>query len=304
MRILVTGSSGTIGTRLCETLLAAGYDVLGIDWKENVWQSKIDAITVRADLRDPHACDAVKGTIDFVIHLAANARVHDLVEHPSMALDNAVTTFHTIEWARKAGVKGLIFASSREVYGNDQAAERYSENMVRITDTESPYSASKLTGEAFVHAYARCYGLQSIILRFSNVYGMYDDSNRVIPLWFRQARNNETLRVFGKDKCLDFTYIDDTVQGIIGAVQHFDEAKNDTYNLAYGEGVSLLTVAEDIRRLLGSASEIALESSRTGEVVRYVADITKAKEKLGYSPTTRYASGIEKAIEWYVNRAA
>lgn len=303
MRILVTGSSGTIGTRLCETLLASSHDVIGIDWVKNVWQPSVNARTVLADIRDPSAFDAVEGHVDFVVHLAANARVYDLVEKPSMALDNVVTTFRTLEWSRKAKVRGFIFASSREVYGNDQAAERYSEDMVRIIDTESPYSASKLAGEAFVHSYSRCYGVQHCILRFSNVYGMYDESNRVIPQWCRQAKKNETLNIFGKDKCLDFTYIDDTVQGILGAMLHFDAAKNDTFNLAYGEGIPLTTVASDIVGLLESSSEVHIAPSRTGEVIRYVADIAKAKENLRYAPRTPYAEGIRKAMEWYKNNA-
>ncbi len=300
MHILVTGSSGTIGTRLCEKLLQRGSAVTCLDWKENKWQPTIDRITVRKDLRDAQALDDLPGDIDMIVHLAANARVYDLVEDPTQAHDNVTTTFNTLEFARKRGIKKFLFASSREVYGNEQAAPKYTEDMVHVEHSESPYSASKLADEAFIHAYTRCYGVDHIIFRFSNVYGMYDDSNRVVPLFIRLAKKNEKLTVFGQEKCLDFTYIDDTVDGIIAAIDKFDAAKNDTYNLAFGQGTTLLQLAEDIKRLLKSESEIVMGKPRTGEVVRYVADISKAKTTLAYNPQTAFAQGIEKAVEWYM----
>ncbi len=300
MHILITGSSGTIGTRLCEKLREAGETVTGLDWNENKWQPALNALTLIRDLGDPHALDDVPADVEAIVHLAANARVYDLVEDPSQAHDNVTTTFNTLEFARKRGIKKFLFASSREVYGNEQAAERYREDMVHVEHTESPYSASKLADEAFVHAYTRCYGVDHIIFRFSNVYGMYDDSNRVVPLFIRLCRKNEKLTVFGAQKCLDFTYIDDTVAGIIAAIQKFDTAKNQTYNLAFGQGTTLLQLAEDVKRLMKSSSDIEVSKPRTGEVVRYVADIGNAREKLGYDPKTPFEEGIEKSVEWYL----
>ncbi len=172
--------------------------------------------------------------------------------------------------------------------------------MVRVENCESPYTASKVGGEALVEAYRRCYGVDQITFRFSNVYGMYDDSVRVVPLFIRLARQNEPMTVFGKDKCLDFTYIDDTVSGIIAGIDKFDSAKNDTYNLAYGEGTTITDLAETIRKLLKSESGIKVGSSRTGEVIQYVADISKAQKKLGYNPKTSFSEGIKKTVEWYL----
>ncbi len=299
MHVLVTGSSGTIGTRLCEKLLEEGVKVTGLDWEENKWQPTLNALTIVKDLRDPASLDSVPSDVDIIVHLAANARVYDLVEDPSQAHDNVTTTFNTLEFARRRGIKKFLFASSREVYGNEQAAERYREDMVHVEHTESPYSASKLADEAFVHSYTRCYGVDHIIFRFSNVYGMYDDSNRVVPLFIRLAKKNEKLTVFGAEKCLDFTYIDDTVVGIIAAIKKFDTAKNQTYNLAFGQGTTLLQLAEDVKRLMHSSSAVAMGKPRTGEVVHYVADITHAKEKLGYDPKTPFEEGIARAVEWY-----
>jgi UDP-glucose 4-epimerase len=300
MHILVTGSSGTIGTRLCERLLEAKHDVSGIDWVECKWQPKVKELTTLIDMRDEAKVMAYepKGKIDAMVHLAANARVYELVEEPRRALDNFITLFNALELARKLGIKKFIFASSRESYGNI-AAEKYTEDLARVENCESPYTASKIGGEALVEAYTRCYGIDHIIVRFSNVYGMYDDSIRVVPLFIRKCRKNEPIAVFGKDKCLDFTYIDDAVSGVILMLEKFDTAKNETINLAYGEGTTLIHLAERVKELLGSTSEVSVGVPRIGEVVRYVADISKAKRLLGYSPKTKFDEGIEKSVEWY-----
>jgi nucleoside-diphosphate-sugar epimerase len=152
-------------------------------------------------------------------------------------------------------------------------------------------------------AATRCYGIDHVIIRFSNVYGMYDDSIRVVPLFIRLARTNAPMTVFGKDKCLDFTWIDDAVRGVILALQKFDTVRNDTFNLAFGEGTTILRLAETVKKMLSSTSAIALGQPRTGEVVRYVADISKAKKALGYDPKTSFAEGIKKAVEWYGKNA-
>ncbi len=301
MKILVTGSSGTIGTRLCERLLDEGREVLGMDWEKNKWQKRVQDITQIIDMRDGKTVmNADVDGVDMIVHLAANARVYELVEHPDRARDNFLTLLNTLELARQRGIKKFIFASSRESYGNISNTGMYTEDMVRVENCESPYTASKVGGEALVESYKRCYGIDCIIFRFSNVYGMYDDSVRVVPLFIRLARKNEPLTVFGKDKCLDFTYIDDTVSGIIASIDKWDEVKNDTYNLAYGEGTTILKLAEDVIRLTGSTSKIVMGKPRTGEVIRYVADVTKAKKAFGYDPKVPFDEGVKKAVEWYV----
>lgn len=304
MRILVTGSSGTIGTRLCEELMKRGHDVSGLDWVTNKWSESVQAVTRVVDMRDWDALEKFgQGiTFDAMIHLAANARVYELVEEPRRALDNMTTTFNALEFARARGIGRFLFASSREVYGNARH-RTYKEEMVHVEHCESPYTASKITGEALVQSYTRCYGIPHVIFRFSNVYGMYDDSVRVVPLFIRLARKNEAMTIFGADKCLDFTYIDDCVAGIILAIEKFGDIQNDTYNLAFGQGSTILHLAERIKELTGSKSALTVGKPRTGEVVRYIADITKAREKLGYNPQTSLDVGIEKAVEWYIKYA-
>jgi len=300
MKILVTGSSGTIGTRLCEKLLEQGYDVVGADWQPNKWQPSIEKITTHLDLRDEKQLQALSSKLqaDTVIHLAANARVYELVEHPDRARDNFLTTFNALEWARTHGVKRFVFASSRETYGNS-GADKYREDMVRVEHCESPYTASKLAGEALVESYRRCYGMETVIVRFSNVYGMYDDSERVVPLFIRQTRKNEPLVVFGKDKSLDFTYIDDAVAGLLLILKKFGEIGGQTFNLAFGEAHSIMELADLIKKLMKSTSAISASSSRTGEVTRYTADISKARKVLGFDPQVPFAEGVKKSVEWY-----
>jgi UDP-glucose 4-epimerase len=301
MNILVTGSSGTIGTRLCEELLARGDQVTGIDWAENKWNKKIEAITKHIDLRDGKAVAALVLDAPFhaLIHLAANARVYELVKDPSQAKDNFLTTFNALELARRLEISRFVFASSRESYGNIDVPH-YTEDLVRVENCESPYTASKIGGEALVSSYSRCYGVDHVIFRFSNVYGMYDESDRVVPIFIRKARKNEELTVFGEEKCLDFTYIDDAVGAIVKSIDMFEEVKNDTFNIAFGEGTTLVHLAEEIRKLLKSTSPIHTEPTRIGEITRYVANIEKAKEHLGYEPKTPFAAGIRKAVEWYL----
>jgi len=298
-RILVTGSSGTIGTRLCEELLGSNYQVTGFDLKPNKWSSTVNERTVIGDLTDPSSLSALSGNWDAVVHLAANARVYNLVVNPLLARDNSEMTVNILEFMRHRKISKLIFASSREVYGNSYRIKRSEKELVRVDGCESPYAASKLGGEALIHAYHHCYGINYAILRLSSVYGRYDDSDRVIPLFIKSAQTNKALIIYGERKLLDFTFIDDAVEGIIKAIEHFESARNDVFNIASGEAVSLLRVARIIRKNMRTNVDIAIEDSRTGEGIRFVADITKAKRKLAYKPKTAIELGLRKTIQWY-----
>ncbi|HKM77113.1 MAG TPA: NAD-dependent epimerase/dehydratase family protein [Candidatus Bathyarchaeia archaeon] len=298
-KILVTGSSGMIGTRLCEELLARNYHVTGFDLKPNRWISKVNERTVIGDLRDPSSLGAMSGNWDVVVHLAGNARVYELVVNPVLARESLQMVMNVLEFMRLRKLPKIIYASSREVYGNRYRI-RCSENAsAHVEDCESPYAASKLGGEAMIHAYHHCYGLNYIILRFSNVYGRYDNSDRVIPLFIKLARGNKEAVIYGKRKLLDFTYIDDAVEGIIKAIERFERAGNDVFNIASGEAVSLVHVARLIKKYMPANNNIIMADNRTGEVVRFAADITKAKRKLAYKPKTGIELGIQKTIKWY-----
>jgi nucleoside-diphosphate-sugar epimerase len=298
-KILITGSSGTIGTRLCEKLLNLGYEIIGVDWKTNKWHKNLEKRTIHLDLRNKNlVLKKLPNKVDLIIHLAANARVYELVKNPDLARDNIITTYNILEYARINKIKNILFASSREVYGNTKKA-KHKEEDVKIENCESPYSASKIAGEALIHSYHKCFGINYVITRFSNVYGMYDESDRVIPLFIRKAIKNENIVVFGKDKILDFTYIDDAVEGVVKVIQVFNKVKNNIFNIATGKGTKILFVAQLIKKFLNSKSRIIIKQNRPGEVVKYIADISKAKKLLNYEPRTDVVEGIKKTIKWY-----
>jgi len=298
VRILLTGSSGTIGTRLFETLLGK-HEMVGVDIRQNKWKSELNGRTVIADLRKSEELAKLPTDFDMVIHFAANARVYELVKDPQLALDNIIMTFNVLEYMRKNNISRVMFASSREAYGNIMDSEAISEEMVRVENCESPYAASKISGEAMVQSYSRVYGVRFVILRFSNVYGMYDDSDRVVPLWIRQCIKGEDLTVYGRDKSLDFTYIDDTIEGVVKAIDRFDEVKGSIFNLSYGDEVSLLSVAKLLKQLLHSNNGTIMKGSRLGEVWKFEANISKAKSLLGYKPKIAIEEGLGRTVKWY-----
>ncbi len=307
MHILITGSSGQIGTNLALRLLDTGHQVFGVDKRLNTWTDRIT--TMLQDLAAPYR-DFVSGIgsvpypkVDAVIHLAANAKVHELVQHPHRAMENIALTFNVLEYCRHNQLP-VIFASSREVYGD---IHRYitEEQHADFSFTESPYSASKVAGEALIYSYARCYGLRYLVFRFSNVYGRYDNDiermERVIPLFIQTMRRGQPVTVYGQEKTLDFTYVDDCVDGIVAGIERLlgGRVANQTINLAYGQGNTLVRMAELIAEALGVPAKINVEpSKRIGEVTRYIADISKAIELLGYQPRVPLDEGIHRAVAW------
>jgi len=297
-KILITGSSGTIGTRLFERLLSKGYQVVGFDKKNNIWHAGLDKKTIVGNLLNKKDIQKIPKDIDLIIHLAANARVYDLVVAPDLALENVISTHHILEFARENNIKKIIFSSSRETYGNkkDMVSK---ETDVDILRCASPYAASKIADEALIYSYEKCYGIDYVVCRFSNVYGRYDTSDRFIPILFRMMKKNADIKIFGKNKVLDFTYIDDCVAGVIACVEKFPKVKNNVFNIASGKGTSLVDVAKLMKKYLNSESKILLGKNRPGEVVGYVANISKAKKRLGYAPTVGIVEGIKKSMAWY-----
>lgn len=298
--VLVTGSSGTVGTALCKALLEQGFDVIGADIQPNQWSNLVNENTFIVDLEDEDALSTFPESVDLVIHLAANARVHKLVKNPSRAKENFDTAFNVLEYARKVGAD-FLFSSSREVYGNNGKVI-YDETDTYVDECESPYTASKIGGEALVKSYDECYNIDTSIVRFSNVYGKYDASDRVIPLFIAKSNRGEELKVFGDDKVLDFTHIDDCIDGVIKIVNNFNKASGTTFNIASGRGTSLIEMAEIIVELTESDVNIQIEGNRTGEVARYVADISKAKQLLGYEPEYSIDDGLASTVDWYAER--
>jgi UDP-glucuronate 4-epimerase len=309
MRVLITGSSGQIGTNLALRLLRAGHEVFGIDKRQNTWTDAFPYLL--QDLAGQYAAfpGGINGVeypeTDVVVHLAAHAKVHQLVREPHRALENAIMTFNVLEYARQAGLP-IVFSSSREVYGDVHRFEGYSEQVADFAYTESTYSASKIAGEAFIYSYARCYGLPYLVFRFSNVYGRFDNDLqrmvRVIPLFIHSMLRGEPITIYGGiDKTLDFTYVDDCVDGIVSGIEALTQGRvvNQTINLAYGQGNTLVSCAERIAAELDVEARMTLAPSLLGEVTHYVADLSKARALLGYAPDVSLDEGIARAVTWF-----
>jgi UDP-glucose 4-epimerase len=310
MRVLITGSSGQIGTNLALRLMKEGHFVFGIDIRPNTWTGEIE--TLLQDLSVPyrnfdhgigHA--TYPPELDIVVHFAAHAKVHELVQQPDRALENITMTYNVLEFCRHNNLP-IIFSSSREVYGD---IHRYitEESYADFAFTESPYSASKISGEALIYSYAQCYGLKYLVYRFSNVYGRYDNDlermSRVIPKFISHISNDRPITVYGKDKFLDFTYVDDCIAGVLRGMKLLlgNGHANQTINLAYGQGNSLVTMAEYVGQALGKKPDMHIEPPRIGEVTHYVANIGKANALLGYRPQISLDEGIKRAVKWSMN---
>ena len=310
MRILVTGSSGQIGTNLALRLGHDGHEVFGVDKRLNTWTDEFRYLLQDLSGHYPSFPGGIGGVeypeVDVAVHLAAHAKVHQLVRQPHRALENAIMTFNVLEFCRQQGLP-IVFSSSREVYGDVHrfAEEEAKETSADFAYTESTYSASKIAGEALIYSYARCYGLNYLVFRFSNVYGRYDNDLarmvRVIPLFIHTLQREEPITVFGPEKTLAFTYVDDCIDGIVRGVEALAEGHvvNETINLAYGQGNTLTRAAELIASQLAVEPKITLAPSLLGEVTHYVADLAKARELLGYEPGVPLEDGIQRAVGWF-----
>jgi UDP-glucose 4-epimerase len=311
MRILITGSSGQIGTNLALRLQRDGHTVFGVDKRQNTWTNAFPTLLQDLAGHYPAFAGGIGGVeyppCDLVVHLAAHAKVHQLVRQPHRALENAIMTFNVLEYCRPLNLP-LVFSSTREVYGDVRRFEGYGESTADFAFTESPYSASKIAAEALIYSYARCYGLRYLVFRFSNVYGRFDNDlqrmSRVLPLFIHRMSRAEPVTVYGgEEKVLDFTYVDDCVDGIARGINALsaDRVTNETVNLAYGQGNTLMRAAELIAAELGAEPQITRAPSLLGEVTHYVADIRKAHDLLGWEPQTPLDKGIPKAVAWFLD---
>lgn len=315
MRVLITGSSGQIGTNLALRLMDAGHSVFGVDKRVNTWTDSFRYILQDLSSNYPPYEKGVGGVeypqVDIVVHLAAHAKVHELVRQPHRAMENITMTYNVLEYCRLARLP-IVFSSSREVYGDihryieDESLRpaTMGESTAHFAYTESPYSASKIASEALIYSYARCYGLRYIVFRFSNVYGRYDNDinrmERVIPLFIKRIARDEPITIYGENKILDFTYVDDCVSGVVSGVYalHESRVENQTINLAHGKGNTLIKMAQLIGQALNKEPKITVAPALLGEVTHYVADITKARELLNYDPKVPLDQGIPRTVQW------
>ncbi len=301
LRVLITGSSGQIGTNLGVALLKRGDQVSGVDIRPNAWTQAIPTRVLDLSRAAPE--DIANGPVDVVVHLAAHAKVFELVERPERAFENIRMIYPVLEYCRQYEVP-IIFGSSREVYGDIQH-HITEETAADFVVAESPYSASKIAAEAMIYSYGQCYRLPYLVYRFSNVYGRFDNDlermERVIPLFIRKISRGEPIVVFGREKVLDFTYVDDTVAGVMLGIDALvgGRVRNQTFNLSYGQGNTLVDVVNIVSLALGKRPQAKYEPARPGEIMRYVGDISKARQVLGYQPRVPLSEGLPRTIDWW-----
>jgi len=290
MKILITGSSGFIGSALKAFLEQKEIEVIPFDIKDSP----------KYDIRDFESIKKSSLDVIGIIHLAAISRVFTAQEQPHECITTNVGGVSNVLEAARINDKRpwIIFGSSREVYGEPKILP-VSENSPKIPI--NIYGLSKVTGEKLCETYTKYYGLKIRILRFSNVYtGVKDHMDRVTPKFILRALNGQDLYINGSgEEQFDFTYISDTIKGVWGCIKEIENNKTplDDFNLSIGTPVSLRQLAEIIIEKTGSKSTIRFNESRKYDVNHFYATPKKAIEYLGFEPSISIQEGIELAIK-------
>jgi UDP-N-acetylglucosamine 4-epimerase len=318
---LVTGSAGFIGSHLVENLLRAGHKVVSLDNFATGHRTNLREVEqavgaeawrrhrfIEASIVDIDACRAACRGVDIVLHQAALGSVPRSIADPIATHQTNVTGFvNMLVAARDAKVRRFVYASSSSAYGDDEALPK----VEHVTGAPlSPYAASKLANELYAEVFARCYGMQTVGMRYFNVFGPRQDPEgayaAVIPRWIRAMLTEDPVEVNGDGETTrDFCYIANVVQANLRAALTDDaRALNQVYNIAVGESTSLSELLEILRSLLGRNLQPVYRPFRPGDVRHSLADISRSRELLGYAPTHTLASGLRESLSWYVNRFA
>jgi UDP-glucuronate 4-epimerase len=307
--ILVTGGAGFIGAKAADLFLREGWRVGIIDDFNDFYDPAIKRANIAALPRQPEVfegdiCDpaAVERAFapgwDVVLHLAARAGVRPSIENPDLyARTNVLGTLQILDAAVKHKTGKFIFASSSSVYGaTDEVPFRESAALRR---TFSPYAATKVSGEHLCSTYSSLHGLPVVILRFFTVYGPGQRPDLAIHKFTRAIWEGRPIPQFGNGSSRrDYTYIDDIVQGVRGAVD-YSRAKFDIFNLGESETTSLTGLIAAIESALGKKAVIERMPDQPGDMPATWADISKARLLLGYAPRTKISEGIPKFVEWF-----
>lgn len=313
----ITGAAGFIGSSLAERLLSEGNKVVGIDnfcdfydpkIKENnvkLLNENADFKLYRADIRDMAAIEKIflENDIDVVVHLAAMAGVRPSIENPVLYQEvNCMGTQNILETMKKHGVLKLVMASSSSVYGNCKQVP-FNENMV-VDFAISPYAATKKANEVMTHVYHKLFNMNVIMLRFFTVYGPKQRPDLAINKFTRLMLEGKSIPMFGDGSTSrDYTYITDIVDGIVRSTEYVLN-NNDVYeilNLGNSSPVSLMDMIQTIGKVVGVEPNIERLPMQAGDVERTYADVTKAKELIGYEPKVTFEQGIKNFVEWYKN---
>jgi UDP-glucuronate 4-epimerase len=315
MKVLVTGGAGFIGSHLVERLLAEGHDVAILDDFNDFYDPKIKRGNVFAvakeiavhnvDLRDVDKVADVfrKHKFDVIFHLAARAGVRPSIQRPQLYYDtNVAGTLHLLDGARTSGVERFIFASSSSVYG---AAKKvpFSE-AEHLTQTLSPYAATKIASEFLCSTYSHLYKMRIVALRYFTVYGARQRPDLAIHQFTRRIHAGEPIDQFGDGTTRrDYTYIDDIIQGTLAALK-YDGPMFDVFNLGESETIQLKDLIVSIEKALGKKAKINRLPEQPGDMPLTCADISKARELLGYNPKAKFEEGLPRFIDWFLKSRA
>jgi len=307
-RYLVTGGAGFIGSNIGEALAKRGDAVRVLDDFSTGLRENLAAIpgveVIEGDLRDPAAVQRAVDGVDGVFHQAALRSVPRSVDDPSSSNEVNVTgTLNLLLACRAAKVRRLVYASSSSVYGDDPTLPKVETLPTRPI---SPYAVSKLAAEHYCHVFARLYGVETVSLRYFNVFGprQHPESKyaAVIPLFLKSALAHEPLEVHGDgEQSRDFTYIDNVVQANLLAMD-VPGVSGEVFNVACNSRHTLLDIAGAISDFLGRPLERRHTAPRAGDVRHTQADIRKAEELLGYRPEVDFAGGMRRTCEYFVAR--
>jgi len=306
-KVLITGVAGFIGSSIARALLAEGAEVRGLDnlstgKLENIEQIR-NAIDFRhGDVQDAAAvADACKG-VDFVFHEAAIPSVPVSVADPvGTNGPNLIGTLQVLEAARHAGVKRVVYAASSAAYGESPELPKR-EDMAPAP--LSAYAVQKLTGEYYLTSYAKMYGLETVSLRYFNIFGPRQDPTSqysgVLARFISQMLAGTTPTIFGDGSTSrDFTYIDNVVSANLLAIKSGSHVAGKVFNVATGTSVTLLEAYEEVRRITGYTGALDFKPERVGDIKHSVADISLARKELGYGVVAEFAAGLEETIAWY-----
>ena len=314
MRVLVTGGAGFIGSHLVEKLLASGHEVVILDDFNDFYDPQTkhanvaglarDVTVYHVDLRDSELVRNLfhREKVDAIAHLAARAGVRPSIQQPRLYYDTNVTgTLHLLEAARVTGVERFVFASSSSVYGASKRIP-FSEDE-HLTQTFSPYAATKIAGEFLCSTYSHLYNLRVVALRYFTVYGPRQRPDLAIHQFTRRIYAGQPIDQFGDGSTRrDYTYIDDVIQGTMAALQ-YEGSLFDIFNLGENDTIQLKDLIAAIEKALGKKAKINQLPEQPGDMPLTCADISKARKLLAYKPTTRLSDGLPRFIEWFLRSA-
>ena len=306
---LVTGAAGFIGSNLCEALLNMGYHVRALDDLSTGKQANVDLFMdnpgytfIKGDIKDLDTCVKACEGVDYVLNQAAWGSVPRSIEMPLFYCANNIQgTLNMLEAARRNGVKKFVYASSSSVYGDEP-------NLPKKEGIEgnllSPYAVTKMCNEEWAKQYTLHYGLDTYGLRYFNVFGRRQDPNgayaAVIPKFIKQLLNGEVPTINGDGRqSRDFTYIENVIEANLKACLAPHEAAGQAFNIAYGGREYLIDIYYGLTEALGVSVEPNFGPDRAGDIKHSNADISKARELLGYDPEWSFERGIKAAIAWY-----